>query len=165
VKHWCHDLAQLEAVVFQVLRKRDYEKWVEAKPRRGSKNAWMLQYYSDRRWAYDLFFEECKKKQNDYMKLFEDKRSPIFVATSNSSYAAHRADSKQRLITYNARLTDYDFIRVFDPAHAYQEIWMFMNNMALPMKPIPVFDDVTMAESKGFNKFSFRKDPIKKKKK
>jgi hypothetical protein len=42
---------------------------------------------------------------------------------------------------------------------------MFMNNMALPMKPIPVFDDVTMAESKGFNKFSFRKDPIKKKKK
>jgi hypothetical protein len=30
--------------------------------------------------------------------------------------------------------------------------------MAFPNKPIPKIDDKTMAEIKGFDKFSFRKD-------
>jgi hypothetical protein len=33
--------------------------------------------------------------------------------------------------------------------------------MASPEKPIPKIDDKTMAQAKGFDKFSFRKPPKK----
>ena len=40
---------------------------------------------------------------------------------------------------------------------------MFISNLAVPLKPIPKIDDKTMAEIKGFDKWSFRKEPGKKK--
>jgi len=72
--------------------------------------------------------------------------------------------SQQHTICYNSRLKELDFAKIFNPIKAYQEITMFMNNLAVPIKPIPKISDVTMAEAKGFNKYSFRKDPTKKKK-
>jgi len=58
----------------------------------------------------------------------------------------------------NPRLTNYEFFRVFDPYQTWQELEMFLSNQAAPEKPIPKIDDKTMAEAKGFNKYSFRKD-------
>lgn len=34
---------------------------------------------------------------------------------------------------------------------------MWHNNLAMPEKPIPKIDDTTVLETKGFDKFSFRK--------
>jgi hypothetical protein len=58
-----------------------------------------------------------------------------------------------------------EFYRVFDPYQAYQEVAMWLSNQAVPIKPIPEMSDEIKAESKGFNKFSFRKDPSSKKRK
>lgn len=61
-------------------------------------------------------------------------------------------------ILLNPILSKLTFYRIKDVATAYQEIRMWIENQAAPEKPIPYIDDVTMAEAKGFNKFSFRKD-------
>lgn len=60
------------------------------------------------------------------------------------------------LVEENPQLKLYDFHRVFHPYLAYQEISMFLGNKAHPEKPIPQPDDVTMAQIKGFDKYSFR---------
>lgn len=122
-----------------------------------------------RRIHFEGFFKECL---NDVRltKLFEEYKCPIFVlnlpdtGTLNSKYVEENYPRANKLIL-NSRLRDLEFYRTFPPAQAYQEINMFMSNIAVPMKPIPTLDDVTMAESKGYDKYSFRKDPIKKKKK
>jgi hypothetical protein len=49
-------------------------------------------------------------------------------------------------------------MKLFEPYQAYQEISMFVNNLAIPEKPIPKMSDEDMASIKGFDKFSFRKD-------
>lgn len=99
------------------------------------------------------FFLECEQKKGDFKAMFEAKRCPIFVA--------HAAGYPNWKIVYNAELKPFEFFRLFNSQSAYQEILMFMSNLAVPLKPIPEIDDVTMAQAKGFNKFSFRKDPIR----
>lgn len=101
------------------------------------------------------FFLEGEQNRDFYQKKFEQKLSPIFVCRSSSNY--------RRYIQWNACLKDYQFYQVFDTYTAYQEISMFLGSLAMPEKPIPVLPDKTMAEIKGFNKWSFRKEPTKKK--
>jgi hypothetical protein len=105
---------------------------------------------------FEKFFKKWNlhvgKYEKHYTKTFEEQRCPIFVINKDS-------------IHYNQQLKPLDFAKIFDPMKAYQEINMFMNNLAVPIKPIPKINDVTMAKVKGFDKYSFRKDPTKKKKK
>ena len=44
---------------------------------------------------------------------------------------------------------------------SFQELFQWHSNLASPEKEIPYIDDKTMAEAKGFNKYSFRKDKSK----
>lgn len=55
-----------------------------------------------------------------------------------------------------------EFYRVEPAAQAYQSIRQWLSNLTNPEKPVPALDDVTLAESKGFDKFSFRKEPKRK---
>ena len=45
-----------------------------------------------------------------------------------------------------------------DPYTAYQNLSMWVNNQAQPIKPIPPMKDEDMVSIKGFDKYSFRKD-------
>ena len=69
------------------------------------------------------------------------------------------------MLVVNGILKDFDFVKLFDPYQAFQELQMYLSNIAVPLKPIPEIDDVTMAEAKGFNKWSFRKERSSKKRK
>ena len=104
----------------------------------------------------ETFFEECKARQSAFLPLFEQHQTPVFVGRYGGVY------SEDPRIEFNAVLRPLQFYRAFPPPQAYQDVVSFMSNLALPMKPIPKLDDKTMAEVKGFNKFSFRKDPIRK---
>jgi hypothetical protein len=65
-------------------------------------------------------------------------------------------------ITYNDCLKDVEFYRVFDPYSAYQEIEMFLNNLAIPQKDMPKIPDRENILSHGFDdKLSFRKEKSK----
>lgn len=113
-------------------------------------------YRDDRQQGFKAFFEDCETKKSSYIRLFEDEHSPIFVAELNGEGHVNQ-------LTFNTNLKPLEFYKLFNASQAYQEILMFFNNLAVPMKPIPKLDDVTMAESKGFDKYSFRKDKIKRK--
>lgn len=100
--------------------------------------------YFNRRDGKTIF--EINKYQEKNDKIFIEKKCPIFVDLPNYR-------------VYNGPLKDYGFQKVFPPAQAYQELMMYFGSvLAEPEKQIPKIDDVTMAEAKGFNKYSFRKD-------
>jgi hypothetical protein len=96
------------------------------------------------------FFEECRVKQNSYYNMFIDNKAAYFIAEFSDG---------ELHVTYNYdSLKKISFMQMFGPYQAYQEISMFVNNLAVPEKPIPKMSDEDMASIKGFDKFSFRKD-------
>ena len=56
--------------------------------------------------------------------------------------------------TVNSRLLNLQFYREMDAYTAAQELHMWLGAQAAPEKEIPKIDDQTMAEAKGFDKFS-----------
>jgi hypothetical protein len=65
-------------------------------------------------------------------------------------------------VIHNAKLADYDFYRVMNPAIAYQEIDMYISGVlpsaSLVVSPTP---DKYKIQAHGFDKSSFRKSPTK----
>jgi hypothetical protein len=143
---FCHTPESVDEVLKEVLSDHQFESYTRDEQYFG------LAGFLTKQKGVRRFFEECKKKESDYTKYFEDKRCPIFVATKMRN---------RWEVAYNALLNRLEFYRVFDPFRAFQEVRMFMSNMAMPEKPLPQLDDVTLAESKGYNKWSFRKEPTK----
>lgn len=142
----------------------DVDKFVEANYRereineyfnRDKSRYWKCHYwaYGQGRYVFTEFFDKCQKEQNDFQRKFEKYHCPVFVASCNED---------ETKIVYNGCLKDVQFFRYFDPITAYQEVFMWLANQAVPMKPIPKIDDKTMVGIKGFDKFSFRKDKSKK---
>lgn len=115
----------------------------------------MDSYYGNNRWGrrrgrrlkFVQFFAESEKQQDSFKEMFLKQHCPVFVATQS------RSDGQ---ITYNATLRQYDFIRIFDPYTAFQEISMFMGSMAMPEKVMPVIPDKLKIHSKGFTDQNFR---------
>lgn len=59
-------------------------------------------------------------------------------------------------------LRPHEFMRVFDPYTAFQEVQMYMANMAMPDRPIPELSNDDLAHSKGHgDRYSFRRAPSK----
>lgn len=142
----CFNLEEVEAFVVANLKPREL-KFFRGEARR-----------IFRRWSWDCskgecaqFFNECKQDQDKHKQMFEDRRCPIFVAGHDEWRKAH--------ITYNAMLKPYDFVRVFDPYMAFQEIAMFLGSMAMPEKEMPVVPDELKIQKRGFDKWSFRRPP------
>lgn len=87
--------------------------------------------------------------------LFLKERCAYFVIEGNTYRGDHRE------VKIYPVLKDYQFFKVFDTNTVFQKIEYFLNNeIVKPDDPYiaPVADKVK-AESHGFNKFSFRKDP------
>lgn len=94
----------------------------------------------------DFFAEENINALNrNYRRVFEQYKVPIFAKYGDR-------------IVLNERLNQFEFYRVKPVNQAFQEVMMWINNLAAPEKPIPHIDDITMAQAKGFDKFSFRKE-------
>jgi hypothetical protein len=164
VSYWQNsEQGHIEAKCFKLedvdrfVEKHFDEKQVEIY--RGGSKRYRFAYHrmtNSRTWLKH-FFDDCAKKQNDFGKYFQEKRCPVFVANYH--------DYNNCQIVYNALLRPYEFYRVFDPPTAFQEISMFLGNMAQPGRPMKQLTNDEMIESKGFDlKFSFRKNPTKKKK-
>lgn len=102
------------------------------------------------------FFKRVAKYDKRYRDFFVDKKCPIFVAEERSEtpYAI-----------YHACLKGYEFFRVIDAYTAFQEVAMFMGNLASPEKDMIQTSDEVRLEAHGFDKKeSFRKPPQNKRK-
>jgi len=139
----CFNLADVDTFVETNLKKdeiKDYytKKW---------DNTWRRRPH--KRHLFEKFFTECEEKKNAFEHLFEE--HPIFVAFPRNH------------LIYNASLKDYEFFRVFDTYTAFQELSMYLGSKAQSEKPIPEIPDKIMVGAKGFNEWSFRKEPGQKK--
>jgi hypothetical protein len=90
-----------------------------------------------------------------FIPMFVKHKTPYFVITYK-----WRSDPVCNLMPL---LKNYKFYKVKDSYTAYQDIDMFLHNQLCDMDnpPIDPIPDVLKAQSKGFNKFSFRKDKQK----
>lgn len=117
----------------------------------------------NRKWSWHVrhdkiekYFMKCAESAaKDTKKWFgADATSPIFVTEDKPC--------TEPKVVYNTQLKPYEFYRVHSPYQAYQELSMWFGNQAAPSKPIPHISDEVMAEAKGFDKWSFRKEPKRK---
>jgi len=147
---YCYGLADVDAFVEANFKEKDVKGFRHKGKKYGDCiNGWVQ---GQQRHVFEDFFKAWADKKNNYQDLFYN--HPIFVVKiANPS-----------IITYNECLKGFEFFRVFDTYSAYQEITMYMGNLAQPNKPIPEVPDKVMVEAKGFHKkWSFRKPPEKKK--
>lgn len=67
--------------------------------------------------------------------------------------------SEDRSLVINPRLANLQFFRALNPFQAFQEIAMFVGNMAFPDVPQSKMDDRWRIQAHGFDAQSFRKRP------
>ena len=130
---------------------QDAVKFVENLDKSITKNL----YKKQRHWPYfgqsgidaiKKYFENFKSKEDYIKKAFKQINQPIAV-----SYSSNK-------IVINDILKNIDFQRIIPPQQAFQEIQMWLSNIAVPQKPIPLLSNNDMILSKGFDaKHSFRK--------
>lgn len=164
-RRWCYSLEDVDAFVKSNFKDTtDYFKKGYLR-----KSNWSSY---DRRNAFESFFQKNKEYEKSMeiksAPLFENMR-PIFVAVYEPEYSIPRSGQYRRQIssgkvTYNCPLKQFEFYRIMPPFQAFQEISMWLSNQAVPFKPIPEMTNQIKIEARGFDKFSFRKDPKKKKK-
>lgn len=103
------------------------------------------------------FFDSYKNAGDKLLSLFVENKAPIFIGRQEYLY------SREPKITFNDRLIDLDFVRIVPPFEAFQAITTFMDNMGRPEPYVPTPTDRQMLEIKGFDKFSFKTPPSKRK--
>ncbi len=145
-KQLCHSLEEVDSFIMSNFKKKDIERYTGKKWKYD--NSWG---YNQRQDSIKKFFLEAREKRDSFHSLFIQHKSPIFVYKSDKGYFDK--------LFWNEGLKDLEFYRIMEPYTAFQELQMFMSNIAMPEKEIPVPSDETMAEIKGFDKWSFRKEP------
>jgi hypothetical protein len=128
----------------------DVDNFVDANFKQKDKNKYYTKYS---RGNIQTHFSWVEENCHRYQKYFDQYNCPVFIGHLGKEY------SNKGSIVYNCRLQDVEFYRVFDPYQAYQEIRMYLGNIAWPNKPIPHVSDEDLITAKGFNKWSFRKCP------
>ncbi len=144
----CFDLGQVDEFVAAHFKAKEVSAY------RSQRWLWPWNWPSyGRRLNFQRFFTDCEEKRDAYAGLFLENKCPIFVATPAAGPA------KRGEIAWNASLKELEFYRVLDPHTAFQEIQMFLGALAQPPTEIPKASDEDLAEAKGFDKWSFRKEP------
>jgi len=144
----CYTLDEVDAFVQRTFKAKLAERYFTDARR----NYWREAWHYTRRSTLDAFFNESLAHRDKYEYIFRDNHCPIFV---------YRETRDEYVLTYNGCLRDVQFYRCIEPFTAFQEVQMFLGGMAFPNKPIPKVSDKIMAAAKGFDKWSFRKEPKK----
>jgi hypothetical protein len=144
----CYALDEVDTFVHKTFKAKLAERYF-ADARR---NYWRETWHYTRRSTLEAFFNESLASRDKYEHIFRDNHCPVFV---------YRETRNKYVLTYNGSLRTLQFYRCVEPFTAFQEIQMFLGGMAFPNKPIPEVSDKIMAAAKGFDKWSFRKEPKK----
>lgn len=159
-KYFIYKMEHLDDYVAKVFTKdRERERYHEGKIKK-RETYWQnlpfryIPIRSDMEKLFE-FWETIRDKETD---LFVKRNVPIFVVRHWHNYIDGRFVDERCVL--NECLKDFEFYRVFDTNAAYQEIAMFVGGiLTKPPTEIPKPSDEVLAEIKGFNKWSFRKEP------
>jgi len=152
-QHVCYSLEQIDKFV-ETYQSKKYLEEVYLNENK---------YHTETRRSIDGYFtreqEDLDRNQNIVLEYQLKHRCPVFV----DRLSREIGKENERVTILNPNLKQYQFFKIFDTYSAFQEIRMFMNNLAFPEKQIPEVSDEDLLTAKGFDKFSFRKDKSKKK--
>jgi hypothetical protein len=86
------------------------------------------------------------------LEIFLQYSVPIF-------HIGHVPGYYEKILTLNPCLKDYAFYKIFDTIQAFQEIQMYISNVIVSDTKVvvPVGSDNVIRDSKGFDKWTFRK--------
>lgn len=123
----------------------------------------------DNHWGENKLYDSVQYILNyDPINIFRKINSPIFIYDSGidvryTNYSNLIKSIKSKFII-NPILKDYEFYKVVDSFTAFQEIQMFIAGvLGIGEKEIIEVDDKYKIPQHGFDKWSFRKKPSKKK--
>lgn len=149
---YCYDMETVDVFMEKYCKKKDIEAFFK-------KNRWRKNSNHDN---FKKFFNDTKEKREAFKNIFVENGIPIFLAKEETRVWGNY--DKSAVLKTNVELKQYQFYKIFDVYTAFQELEMFLSNIAVPAKDMPEITDVLKADSKGFDKYSFRKDSSKKKK-
>jgi len=118
-------------------------------------------------------FQKVDKKKRDMIvvgeipDLIRGNVHDIFLYLNCPIFLLEMVKYNNRVkIIRNPILKDLGFAAILDPYTAYQELSMYMGSVFAPSEPDMVdISDKDLSESKGFNDWSFKKYPTKRKSK
>ena len=159
----CYDIEAVDSFLekyFPAKQLAEYRNPIRWKQAARGGRKWPARYSRE---VFVDFFEDVEAQKDSFKDKFIEHNAPVITAERVS----YRAETKKRqaALIINPRLQDYEFFRCFDHCQTFQEIMMFVANLASPEKPIPHVSDEDLAACKGFDKWSFRQPPGKKKRK
>jgi hypothetical protein len=112
------------------------------------------QYLKADYWGSNLADEIKYIESYDPIDLFRKNKTPIFV---------YDTEKRDDVFIVNANLKDYEFYRVIDAFTAFTELQMFISGvLGTGEKEIIEVEDRYKIGQHGFDKWSFRKEPSKK---
>lgn len=175
----CHSFEDVDKFITENFKKRQIEHYFKPK-----KNA----HYGVgvRRTDVLNFYERVEEKRTAFWNIFVENACPVFVAQlgdksfSKLVFHGRRDKDKEPVLNFELKppeckrvkgryvksLKDLEFYKYFPPQEAFQEIHMYLGGVLGFNNPhVPVPDDKTMREIKGFDDRSFKKEPSKKKNK
>ncbi len=139
---YCHTIEDIDDIIQTYFKPKIVESFIHYD---GKKSRRM-----GRREKFCQFFN---KPKIGYEYLFREENVPIFVARKVNSTGS---------IEYNGNLKQYMFYRVVDTFQAFQRISMYVGGVLSSRREyVPPVPDKILAEAKGFDKYSFRKDKKK----
>lgn len=119
-------------------------------------------------WYFDYnrrdFLEYRKDQFNEFMGFgIPEDRTKIFMKhfSSTCPFFVIIGDGRDQHIIQNPTCKKYELYKLFPVQQIFQEIEMYLGSLAHPEKNIPVVSDPDMITAKGFDKWSFRKEPTK----
>lgn len=142
-----HSLEKVESFFLDYLSNKEFDIWMGEHKSRDWKYSYL---HAMRHSLWQKFFN----LDTSHSDLFNKHDVPIFNAYT---YGRH-VDWN---LVLNPCLRVFEFYKCLSGFEVYQELTMYFGNIASPEKPIPHIDDITLAEAKGFDKYSFRKDKSK----
>jgi hypothetical protein len=146
--NWVFDFASISEKALSVYIEKRLARY-GAKTKRKINESWVKsqEIYDLRR--FFIFDDSTKSHEKKLLGFFDRFKTAIFVY-------------RYGWLTVNERLNQFGFQKVLPPMEAFQELAMYVGSYLIqPVIQAPPIDDKTMAEIKGFDKFSFRKDKAK----
>lgn len=137
-------------------------RWNDTRKFHGSRSP-QSKFKTPEEWLLSMLIvkKELEKTRNWALKT----RIPI-LAIGKDPHNTIRRDFEPRQIpiTKNALLRDFEFYRVYSPEQTYQELAMFLSNVANPDPVMVQLTDKDKQKKFGFtHQYSFRKEPGEKK--
>jgi len=100
-------------------------------------------------------------KNSKYMHIFEEKQVPYFVVQYRYLFEDQIPYTEHEILLL-PQLKSYKFATVMPPMQAFQEISMYLGQLGLAEDNTVTIEDKYLAQGKGFDCYSFRKMPTKK---